>query len=102
MNDFLNSRFTAEEIDAVVQSMHHTKAPGEDGLPDLFYQQFWHIIDRICGKINEWCNCWLSQGVKVIFIKFVLQAIPNYIMSCFLLPKTFCEEIEGVFVRHWW
>lgn len=63
---------------------------------------FCTILDRICGKINEWCNCWLSQGVKVIFIKFVLQAIPNYIMSCFLLPKTFCEEIEGVFVRHWW
>lgn len=49
MNDFLNSRFTAEEIDAVVQSMHHTKAPGEDGLPDLFYQQFWHIIGTNVG-----------------------------------------------------
>ncbi|KAA3477688.1 reverse transcriptase [Gossypium australe] len=30
------------------------------------------------------------------------QAIPNYVMSCFLLPKTFSEEIEAVFSRYWW
>ncbi|KAA3474465.1 Ribonuclease H-like superfamily protein [Gossypium australe] len=36
------------------------------------------------------------------FIKSVLQAIPNYAMSCFLLPKTLCGELENIFAKYWW
>lgn len=36
--------YTKEEIEAVVFEMGPTKAPGEDGLPGLFYQKCWPIV----------------------------------------------------------
>lgn len=44
----------------------------------------------------------MSQGGKEIFVKSVLQSIPTYAMSCFLLPKTFCSELESIIARYWW
>ncbi|GMI87604.1 hypothetical protein HRI_002429700 [Hibiscus trionum] len=44
--------------------------------------------------ISNWCTWSLSQGGKEVLIKAVLQAIPVYTMSFFLLPKTFCKELE--------
>ncbi|KAA3485113.1 reverse transcriptase [Gossypium australe] len=41
----------------------------------------------------------LSQGEKEIFIKSVLQAIPNYAMTCFLLPKSLYGELENIFAK---
>lgn len=38
----------------------------------------------------------------MVFIKSVLQAIPTYVMSCFLLPKTLCDAIESIFNQYWW
>lgn len=32
-----------------------------------------------------------------MFIKAVLQAIPTYIIRCFLLPKSFCDKIEIIY-----
>ncbi|KAA3477689.1 reverse transcriptase [Gossypium australe] len=46
MNDYLNLRFIEENIEVTVQSLHPTKAPGDDGMPPMFYQQFWHIISK--------------------------------------------------------
>lgn len=33
--------FTSEDVLNAVKDMNPTKAPGEDGLPALFYQKFW-------------------------------------------------------------
>lgn len=44
----------------------------------------------------------LSCGRKEIFIKSMLWAIPNYAMSCFLLLRSFCDELEGIFAKYWW
>ncbi|KAH1092318.1 hypothetical protein J1N35_019575 [Gossypium stocksii] len=42
------------------------------------------------------------QGEKEIFIKAVLQALLTYSMSCFLLPKTLCHDLEQILNRFWW
>jgi len=36
----------------------------------------------------------LSKAGREVMIKFVLQDIPSYVMSIFLLPKTLIDEIE--------
>ncbi|GMI73050.1 hypothetical protein HRI_000974300 [Hibiscus trionum] len=65
-------------------------------------QAFFGLRDRLLACINSWSARVLSQGGKEVFIKSVLQAIPTYTMSCFLLPKTFCRGIESILARFWW
>lgn len=39
---------------------------------------------------------------KEVLKKSVAQAIPNYAMSCFKLPRTFCSEMESIIANFWW
>jgi len=43
-NDFLTAPFTEKEIRDAIFDMEHNKAPGPDGFPAEFYQQFWDVI----------------------------------------------------------
>ncbi|KAA3476813.1 reverse transcriptase [Gossypium australe] len=60
------------------------------------------LKEKILFRIKGWSNRFLSQGGKEVFIKSVLQAIPTYAMTCFLLPNSFCREIEQLMSRFWW
>ncbi|KAA3476412.1 reverse transcriptase [Gossypium australe] len=76
------------------------------GLPSLVgrrkKESFQALKEKVLFRIKGWCNRFLSQGSKEVFIKSVLQAIPTYAMSCFLLPKSFCGDLEKVIARSWW
>ncbi|KAA3455898.1 reverse transcriptase [Gossypium australe] len=65
-------------------------------------ESFQHLKEKVNQKICQWSSRFLSQGGKEVFIKSVLQAIPAYTMSCFLLPKTLCGELESMFAKYWW
>jgi len=43
-NEFLMAPFTEKEIRDAIFDMEHNKAPGPDGFPAEFYQQFWDVI----------------------------------------------------------
>ncbi|KAA3484427.1 reverse transcriptase [Gossypium australe] len=53
-------------------------------------------------RINGWSIRHISQGGREVFIKAVLQAIPTYSMTCFLLPKLLCLEMENIMNSFWW
>lgn len=53
-------------------------------------------------KFNSWSSCYLLQGGKEVFIESILQALLNYSMACFLLPKSLYFELEGICVKYWW
>ncbi|KAA3480252.1 reverse transcriptase [Gossypium australe] len=76
------------------------------GLPNMVGRKkrssFQNLKDRLNQKIDNWSTRALSQGGKEVFIKAVLQAIPTYSMSCFLLPKVLCNELEGIIAKFWW
>ncbi|CAJ2647435.1 unnamed protein product [Trifolium pratense] len=63
---------------------------------------FKFIKDRIWRKINSWSSRHLSQAGREIMIKSILQSIPTYVMSIFLLPSTLIDEIEKMLNSFWW
>ena len=43
-NNLLTAPYSEEEVRKAVFLMEHNKAPGPDGLPAEFYQNFWEVI----------------------------------------------------------
>jgi hypothetical protein len=76
------------------------------GLPTLIGRSktvvFKEIKERVMRKISGWKEKLLSYGGREVLIKSVAQAIPTYVMSCFLLPKVLCHEMEGLIRKFWW
>lgn len=44
----------------------------------------------------------LSFSSRGVLIRAVIQAIPSYVMSTFLIPQGICERIEKAISRFWW
>ena len=95
-----------DEIMEVMGPMQVSKHNKYLGLPSIIgkYKKevFAEIKEKVAKKLSGWNEKMLSIGGKEILIKAVAQAIPTYAMSCFLLPKGFCDEIEGMMRRFWW
>lgn len=60
------------------------------------------LKDRIWQRIQGWKEHFLSPAGKEVLIKAVIQAIPSYVMSVFIIPKAFCDRISGMIARFWW
>ncbi|MCH91094.1 putative ribonuclease H protein, partial [Trifolium medium] len=65
-------------------------------------QVFNYIIDRVWKKLKGWKEKHLSFASRGTLIKAVVQVIPTYIMSCFLLPKGLCKQLESMACNFWW
>jgi hypothetical protein len=61
------------------------------------YNSFRSIKDRVWNRLSDWKVKFLSQAGKEILIKAVVQAIPTYCMSVFLLPNTLCKELKWTY-----
>jgi ribonuclease HI len=76
------------------------------GLPALVgksrTQAFKSIKDRVWRRIGDWKLNFLSQAGKEVLLKAVIQAIPTFSMSIFLLPKGLCKDINSLMQRFWW
>jgi hypothetical protein len=59
-------------------------------------QVFDFIQDKVWNKLNGWKEKHVSFAGRRKLIKAVAQAIPTYIMSCFLLQKNLCQHIENM------
>jgi ribonuclease HI len=65
-------------------------------------QVFDFIQERVWKKLKGWKEKFLSSAGREVLIKSVVQSIPTYIMSCFLLPIGLCEHIESMIKQFWW
>ncbi|KAK2415590.1 hypothetical protein QL285_038058 [Trifolium repens] len=63
---------------------------------------FSYIMDKVRNKLKGWKERHLSYAGRSILISAVIQAIPIYLMSCFVLPKVICDQIEQTMCRFWW
>jgi hypothetical protein len=60
------------------------------------------IMNKVRNKLKGWKERHLSYAGRGILISAVIQALPTYLMSCFLLPKFICDQIEQAMCRFWW
>lgn len=60
------------------------------------------VKDRVWDRVKRWSGRDFSMAGREVLIKAVLQAIPTYVMSCFLLPSTLLNDIEIIVRRFWW
>lgn len=76
------------------------------GLPTQFgrskVQDFSYIMDKVIKKMKGWKERNLSFAGRSVLIKAVVQAIPVFVMSCFLLPQETCDNIERAVCKFWW
>ncbi|KAA3469492.1 reverse transcriptase [Gossypium australe] len=90
-----------KEIEAILGMRSATSLEKYLGLPNIVGKRKKESFQNIKDNDNQRMGQWSTRG-KEVFIKSVLQAIPNYAMNCFLLPKSFCEELEAIFAKFWW
>lgn len=63
---------------------------------------FGYLKDRVWDRIKRWNDRDFSMPGREVLIKAVLQAIPTYVMSCFLLPSSILQDIEKIVRQFWW
>ena len=94
------------EVLEVIGPMKDSKHYKYLGLPSIICRSktnvFAEVKERVARKLSGWKEKLLSIGGREILIKAIAQAIPTYTMSCFLLPKSLCDEIEGMMRKFWW
>ena len=64
-------------------------------------QVFGYIKSAVIKRLKGWTNKMLSMAGKEVLIKSVILAMPNYVMSCFKLPKGLCDEIFKSIANFW-
>lgn len=62
---------------------------------------FKKIKQKVLLKLQGWKEHLLSQGGREVLLKAVALAIPNYLMSCFLLPDQLIKELESLMAKFW-
>ncbi|XP_058745919.1 uncharacterized protein LOC131618775 [Vicia villosa] len=76
------------------------------GLPSMIGRSkkavFSFVKDKIWKRINSWSGRSLSKAGKDVMIKSVLQSIPAYIMSVYLIPDGVVNNIEKMLNSFWW
>ena len=57
MNKDLMCKFKEWEVVQALKHMAHVKAPNPNGMPPLFFQHFWHMIERdVIHLMLSWLN----------------------------------------------
>jgi hypothetical protein len=76
------------------------------GLPTLVGKNqinaFKEIKERVIQKLHNWKTKFLSLVGKEVLLKAVIQAIPTYSMSIFLLPIGLCKDLNKIMQSFWW
>lgn len=64
-------------------------------------ETFAYIKERVNTKLHGWQGKLLSGAGKELLIRVVAQTLPSYAMSCFLLPKGFCDSLHQLCAKFW-
>ncbi|CAL1374667.1 unnamed protein product [Linum trigynum] len=65
-------------------------------------ETFLFLLERMEKKGDSWKSLLLSLGGKEVLLKAVIQAIPTYLMSIFLLPLSLTNKMDSLLKRFFW
>ena len=63
---------------------------------------FHRILDQVGRKVAGWKGKLLTTAGCEILIKATAQATPMYMMNCFKLPDSLCNELNSLMRNFWW
>ena len=104
MNGILTSEFQTWEIDNALKQMAPLKAPGPDGMPPLFYQNFWDLVKGdVSGSILNFLNSSsLPSPLNHTFVTLIpktknLERVMEFrpISQCNVLYKIFSKVLAN-------
>ena len=82
MNDQLLRPFSRDEVETVINQMEPITAPGIDGMPPLFYQSFWFLVDdEVCSAVLDCLNnCKIPEEINLTNITLIpkVKSPENY------------------------
>ncbi|KAH7542709.1 hypothetical protein FEM48_Zijuj02G0103000 [Ziziphus jujuba var. spinosa] len=65
-------------------------------------KEFHFFKERIKRRLEGWNKHLLLKVGKATLIKSMVQEIPCYTMSTFLLPSSLCEDLDAIVRKFWW
>jgi hypothetical protein len=100
------SKAAQENLSGIMGVKHVMGTSTYLGLPSMVGRSkkatFGYIKDRIWKKINSWRGRALSMAGKDVMIKYVLQSIPSYVISVFLILDSIIYDVEKMLNSFWW
>ena len=75
MNDELAAPFQRSEVELAIKQMDPLKAPGPDGMPPLFFQQFWPTVGE--DVIEAVLTCLNSGTIPTSINRTFITLIPK-------------------------
>ncbi|CAN1791872.1 Putative ribonuclease H protein At1g65750 [Linum perenne] len=88
------------EVNTQIDLGKYLGVPTEWGSSKVETNRF--ILERLSNRAQSWKSSTLSHAGREIMVKSVLQAIPSYMFSCFLFPKTLTRKMDSILVNFWW
>lgn len=75
------------------------------GYPFIKNGRHVNILNKLLLDTQSWTSTWqhksLSQMGRAVMIKFVLLALPTYIMSCYKVSKGICAKLQTLLALFW-
>lgn len=101
------SEFTAQEVEIALKQMAPLKSPGPDGLPPIFYQNYWSLVGNdVIGAIllylntgtlpSALCHPFITLNPKVKNLEYISQYHPICLSNVLyrVFSKVFANKLK--------
>lgn len=60
------------------------------------------LMERVSKRLAGWKNRLLSQGGRLILLKYVLSSMPIHLLSVLKMPKAVIKRLHSIFASFFW